>query len=148
MYKNVLQRAGWALPRPFLCIFRTQLRWNESSLVARTLGLPVTKLTKEDRWTVVTIQIQAWYFSWTILELGFRRGWLVSFTLLPLYPRYPLDRRLGGPQSLSGRRGEEKDLAVMGIEPGQYNPSLYRLSYHPTGIQTVITSDIWVRCWK
>jgi hypothetical protein len=25
-------------------------------------------------------------------------------------PRYPLDRRLGGPQSRSGRRGEEKNL--------------------------------------
>jgi hypothetical protein len=25
-------------------------------------------------------------------------------------PRYPLDRRLGGPQSLSGRRGEDKIL--------------------------------------
>jgi hypothetical protein len=27
-----------------------------------------------------------------------------------LHPRYPLDRRLGGPQNLSGRRGEEKIL--------------------------------------
>jgi hypothetical protein len=25
-------------------------------------------------------------------------------------PRYPLDRRLGGPQSRSGRGGEEKDV--------------------------------------
>jgi hypothetical protein len=37
----------------------------------------------------------------------------VSFTLRPLYtqgqsPLYPLDRRLGGPQRLSGRGGEEK----------------------------------------
>jgi hypothetical protein len=41
--------------------------------------------------------------------------WVISFTPLPLYPRgksprYPLDRRLGGPQSRSGRRGEEKIL--------------------------------------
>jgi len=40
---------------------------------------------------------------------------VVSFTPLPLYPQgkipwYPLDRRLGGPQSLSGRGGEEKQL--------------------------------------
>jgi hypothetical protein len=28
---------------------------------------------------------------------------------LPLYPRYPLDMRLGGSQSRSGRRGEETD---------------------------------------
>jgi hypothetical protein len=40
---------------------------------------------------------------------------VVSFTPNPFYsqeksPRYPLDRRLGGPQSRSGRRGEEKIL--------------------------------------
>jgi hypothetical protein len=39
---------------------------------------------------------------------------VVSFTPRPLYTRYPLDRRLGGPQSRSGRRGEEKVL-----EPGR-----------------------------
>jgi hypothetical protein len=37
--------------------------------------------------------------------------WVVSFIPRPLYPRgispwYPLDRRLGGPQSRSGRSGE------------------------------------------
>jgi hypothetical protein len=37
--------------------------------------------------------------------------WVISFTPLPPYPRrmsplYPLDRRLGGPQSRSGRYGE------------------------------------------
>jgi hypothetical protein len=42
-----------------------------------------------------------------------RRRWVVSFTPRPLYPHgkspwYPLDRRLGGPQSRSGRGGEEK----------------------------------------
>jgi hypothetical protein len=39
---------------------------------------------------------------------------VVSFTPRPLYPQgkspwYPLDRRLGGPQSRSGRDGEEKN---------------------------------------
>jgi hypothetical protein len=39
---------------------------------------------------------------------------VVSFTHQPLYPqgnspRYLLDRRLGGPQSRSGRGGEEKN---------------------------------------
>jgi hypothetical protein len=38
---------------------------------------------------------------------------MVSFTPFPLNsrgksPRYPLDRRLGGPQSRSGRSGEEE----------------------------------------
>jgi hypothetical protein len=44
------------------------------------------------------------------------REWRYSFTPLLLYPggknaRYSSDRRLGGSQSLSGRCGEEKNLA-------------------------------------
>jgi hypothetical protein len=41
-----------------------------------------------------------------ILELGASRGWVVSTTLRPLYPRkdpVPIYRRLGGPQGRSGR---------------------------------------------
>jgi hypothetical protein len=49
-----------------------------------------------------------------ILDLGSRWRWVVNFTPLPLYPQgkspwYPLDRRLGGPQSRSERGGEEKN---------------------------------------
>jgi hypothetical protein len=49
------------------------------------------------------------------LDLGTSWRWVVNFTLRPLYPRgksprYPLDRKLGGPQSRSGRFGEEKIL--------------------------------------
>jgi hypothetical protein len=56
-----------------------------------------------------------------ILDLGTRRS-MVSFTPQPLYTRgkssrYPLDRRLGGPQSQSGRGGEEKNFqSSPGIE--------------------------------
>jgi hypothetical protein len=51
---------------------------------------------------------------------------VVSFTPLPLYsrgksPRYPLDRRLGAPQSRSEERGEEKILDPTGTENS--NPS-------------------------
>jgi hypothetical protein len=47
------------------------------------------------------------------LDFGISWKWVVSFTPRPLYPlgkslRYPLDRRLGGPQSRSGRRGKDK----------------------------------------
>jgi hypothetical protein len=38
-------------------------------------------------------------------------------------PRYLLDIRLGGPQSLSGRCGEEKNLALPGIEAGPSSQS-------------------------
>jgi hypothetical protein len=48
------------------------------------------------------------------LDFGTRWRWVVSFTPRPLYPQgkspwYPLDRRLGGPQSRSGCGDEEKN---------------------------------------
>jgi hypothetical protein len=48
-----------------------------------------------------------------ILNLGTRCWWVVSFTPQPLYPQgkrrwYPLDRRLGGPQSRCGCCGKSK----------------------------------------
>jgi len=51
---------------------------------------------------------------------------VVSFTHLPLLdqgrdPRYPLCKRLVGPQSWSGRGGKEKK-SLLGIEPGLSNP--------------------------
>jgi len=48
---------------------------------------------------------------------------VVSFTPRPLYPQgkspwYPLDRRLGGPQSHSGHGGEEKNSQLLpGLNP-------------------------------
>jgi hypothetical protein len=52
---------------------------------------------------------------------------VVSFTALKLYPRgtsprYPLDRKLGGPHSRSGRSGEIKNLSLPGIKPGPSSP--------------------------
>jgi hypothetical protein len=48
-------------------------------------------------------------------------------------PQYPLDRRLGGPQSRSGHRGSRKNhLPLPGIEhrsSGRWSQTLYRLSY-------------------
>jgi len=41
-----------------------------------------------------------------ILNLGIRCRWVVSFTSRPLYPRYPLDRKLDGPQRRSGHSGD------------------------------------------
>jgi hypothetical protein len=75
-----------------------------------------------------------------ILDLGSRGRWVVSFMLQLLYtwgksPQYPLDRRLGGPQSLSWYGGEEKNShPPPGIEPPSHDhPAhsqlLYQLSY-------------------
>jgi hypothetical protein len=63
--------------------------------------------------------------------------WVVRFTPRSLYPhgnspRYLLHRRLGGPQNRSGRRGQEKNLLLPGLELRTFglpahSQSLYRL---------------------
>jgi hypothetical protein len=65
-----------------------------------------------------------------ILDLG-TRWWAISFTPRPLYHQwkslwYPLDRRLGGPQSRSGRGGEEKN-SQLSIKYILRRACLYRL---------------------
>jgi hypothetical protein len=67
-----------------------------------------------------------------ILDQGTRWRWVVSFTLWPLYPHgrrscYPFNRRLGGPQSLPGRGGEEKNSQPLpGLEPPIIQPLAQR----------------------
>jgi hypothetical protein len=61
-----------------------------------------------------------------ILNLGTRWRWVVSFMPRPLYnrgknPWYPLDMRLGGPQSWSGRGGEDKKKSYTS-PTGNWNP--------------------------
>jgi hypothetical protein len=73
-------------------------------------------------------------------DFGTRWRWVVSFMPRPLHPQrknpwYPLDRRLGEPQSRSGRGGEEKNSQpLLGLEPPniqsiaqRYNSELSRL---------------------
>jgi hypothetical protein len=68
-----------------------------------------------------------WRYSSTVLDLVTKWRWVVSFTPLPLYPggnwrRYPLDRKLGGPQSRYRRYREEKNLAPAGIRTPAVQP--------------------------
>jgi hypothetical protein len=75
-----------------------------------------------------------------VLKLSTGWRWVVSFTPPPLYPQgkspgYPLDRRLGGPQSRSGRGGEEKNSqpqrsssSYLSAIPLSYPGSIYKLS--------------------
>jgi len=80
------------------------------------------------RSTKVELNLSVCFFNWAprhegvlgsggtaarIIDLGSRWRWPVGFTPRPLYhwgksPRYPLDKKLIGPQSLSGRSGEVK----------------------------------------
>jgi hypothetical protein len=62
------------------------------------------------------------------VDIGNRQRWVVRFTpqaALPpgKEPRYPLDRRLGGPQSRSGLCGGDKILSLLGIEHRSSIPS-------------------------
>jgi hypothetical protein len=58
---------------------------------------------------------------------------VVSFTHRPLYsqgksPWYPLDRKIGGPQSRCGRDGEEKNSQPPPeIEPSNSDPVLKKI---------------------
>jgi hypothetical protein len=62
-----------------------------------------------------------WRYSSTILDLGIRWSCqLHTLAALPLRkePRYPLEARLGGPQSRSERYGVEKyHLPLTEVEP-------------------------------
>jgi hypothetical protein len=60
---------------------------------------------------------------------------VVSFKPLPLYPRYPWDRRLGEPQSRSELCGEENILAPIGNRiPTRLSSSPYLVAI-PTALQ-------------
>jgi hypothetical protein len=70
---------------------------------------------------------------------------VVSFTPRPLYsqgksPRYPLDRRLGGPQSRSGRGGEEKNS-----QPPPREPNSSHLIY---SLVTILTELSWLSSYQ
>jgi hypothetical protein len=80
-----------------------------------------------------------WMYRSIFLDLGTSWRWVVSFVLRPLYPWgknpwYSLARRLGGPQSRSGRHGKVKILAHTRTRTptpwsSARSQSLYRLSY-------------------
>jgi hypothetical protein len=65
--------------------------------------------------------VEVWLHAF--YDLGCMCRWVVNFAPRPLYlqgksPWYALNRRLCGPQSQSGRRGEEKNSQPpSGIEP-------------------------------
>jgi hypothetical protein len=74
---------------------------------------------------------------------------VVSFTPRPLYPRgksprYPLDRRLGGPQSRSGRGGEKKHSRPLPeLEPPIIQPVAQRYTtdlpwLRPTSLRPIL----------
>jgi hypothetical protein len=99
----------------------------EELLVKVTLSLCLTNyaLRHEGLWGSGRIDPR-------FLDLGTSWRWMVSLTLRPIYPRgkrprYPLDRGLGGPQTWSGRCGEEKIVYLTGTRtPTPLSSSPYR----------------------
>jgi hypothetical protein len=71
-----------------------------------------------------------------------------------MIPWYPLDRRLGGPQSRSGRGGEEKNYQVLpGLEPPiiqpvdqRYTTELSRLLFLPLFSWETDHTDYFPEC--
>jgi hypothetical protein len=87
-----------------------------------------------------------------ILDLWSRRKWLVSVTPWPLYLRYPLNRRLGGPQSRFWRFGDEITLLLLpGLQPRIVQPvawSLHRLSHRGSTQSTAKINSGGVTDWR
>jgi hypothetical protein len=92
-----------------------------------------------------------------ILDLGTRWRWVVNFTPQPLYPqgkipppRYPLDRSLGGPQSRSGRSGEERTprhrRESNPIIPCQYETvQKLRIKHYTVIICSELVGNLWLQ---
>jgi hypothetical protein len=91
--------------------------------------------------------------KWVILDLGTSWRREVSYTLRSLYlwrktRRYPLDRRLGGPQDRSTRRGEQENLAPYGdsnFDPSAVQPvaSRYTDSAIPAPVLHSLSTSPW-----
>jgi hypothetical protein len=69
-----------------------------------------------------------WMYSITILYLGIRWRWVVSFMPRGNRPLYPLDRRLGGHRSWSELYAEERNLAPAEI----LTPAIQPIPRHST----------------
>jgi hypothetical protein len=125
-----------------LSFSRERLLHGVNNLSKSLVGIPVLSTFQLGTAFSKKVKLSLCFFNWAprnygvlgsggiaplILDLGTRWRWVVSFTPLPLYPqgksrRYPLDRRLGGTQSRSGRCDkEEKFLLLPGIEPRASN---------------------------
>jgi hypothetical protein len=133
-------------PRTVSCCFSILIAFT----VYPTLYTPWRRLGGEEIWLLLIHDLGTWW------------GWVVSVTPRPRFtpgertPRYPLYRRLGGPQSWSGHRGYRKNsLPVSGIEPRSpgrpaCSQTLYCLSY-PAHLNYSSWLEFHIReqmCWK
>jgi hypothetical protein len=76
---------------------------------------------------------------------GTKWRWVVNLTLRPLYSRekirrYPLDRRLGGPQSQYGRGSDEKKPFF--FSSGNRIPAIQHVAYSLYRLSNQIVSEL------
>jgi hypothetical protein len=105
--------------------------WNKLSAVSKTVSLPPCRRQGERKFTSYSFLTSALYWV-----SGQRHA------LAALYPWYPSDGRLGGPQSWSGHRGYRKCLCLCwGLNPGHpaCSQTLYWLSYPSSQLSTIRT---------
>lgn len=119
-------RFFWYVDNPYET---TRCHNPETKRIKKTLNFKIMKILFK-----VNLSLK---YSATILDIGARWRWVVSFKPRPLYPRrnkprYSLDRRLGGTQSRSGRY-EEKNLAPAGKRT-------------PVAQKIMFTSHVWCKC--
>jgi hypothetical protein len=115
---NVLPYMSMSLFSPsFRPMAGLKSRWNQLIFIAD----PVSSKVKLSLCLTKHHTLKAYWGSGgiapRILDLGTRWRWVASFTPWPLYPQgkspwYPLDRRLGGPQSHFGRGSSQENTRV------------------------------------
>jgi hypothetical protein len=71
-----------------------------------------------------------------VLDLDTRLRWLHNFSLRPLYPRYPLDKRLGVPHMLYGRCGIEENTST--FCPYRESNSVFQSA------SAYLTTNVWL----
>jgi hypothetical protein len=76
---------------------------------------------------------------------------VVSFSLWPLYPGYPMDRRLDEPQSLSGQYGEVKILYPTGTQtpdPLVIRPTASHCNVYVALAQAMLNVEVFPVLWQ
>jgi hypothetical protein len=81
-----------------------------------------------------------WSYNSTILDLGTRWRWVVSFMPQGNTPQYSFNRRLDGPQSQSGPFGVKKNLFP--CQESSSSQPAYRLSLHRLSCSCACTLSV------
>jgi hypothetical protein len=97
--------------------------------------------------------MEEWRYSSTIVDLGSGKSRVVSFVpsapyLRGNFPMFLLDMRLGGPQSRSRHRGEEKHLSYVGtLSPTLNSVAVVRKRTIPTERLPLVGEINANLCW-